>query len=200
MNENPKDEAAKNTAKPKSQPTKNRKKAVWTTIGIVVVALVVVGAAGGGYMIHLSDTSPEFCATCHIMQPNVTSYLTSNHLDNIHKQANVGCKQCHDYPVSAEVTSGFKFLVGNYTVDAEGKLMPITYTNDMCLKCHISYEHVAKQTDFLPKNPHNSHNGQMACKTCHVSHGKQINYCSQCHDNGHQRMVEDEIKPRGIIQ
>jgi len=178
---------------------KNKKKGVWTVIGIIVLVLVVAGGAGGGYLLHLSNTSPEFCATCHIMEPNVTSYLTSNDLDNVHYQAGVECKECHDYPVKAEVTSGVKFLLGNYTVDNEGKLMPVTYDNDLCLKCHISYEHVATSTDFLAKNPHNSHNGQLPCKTCHVSHGNQIDFCSSCHDNGGQRMVGEEIEPRGTI-
>jgi len=168
---------------------KGGRKAPWTIIGIVVLVLLLGGGISGGYVLHLSNTSPEFCGVCHIMQSNVTSYLTSNNLDNIHKQANVGCKQCHDYPVTAEISSGIKFITGNYSVDANGKLTPVTFNNDMCLKCHISYDHVAKQTDFLTKNPHDSHNGQLPCSTCHVSHGKQIDFCAQCHDNGGQKMI-----------
>jgi nitrate/TMAO reductase-like tetraheme cytochrome c subunit len=175
---------------------KNRKLGTWAIVGIVVAALVVVGGAGGGYLIHLSNTSPEFCATCHIMDKNVTSYLTSNDLDNIHYQANVECKECHDYPIPAEISSGIKFVLGNYTVDENGDLMPVTYGDDICLQCHISKEFVAQQTDFLTRNPHNSHNGMLPCKTCHVSHGAQIDYCSQCHDNGGQRMVGDPYEPR----
>ena len=181
------------------QVKKNRKLGVWAIIGIVVAALVVVGAAGGTYLIHLSNTSPEFCATCHIMDRNVTSFLTSNDLDNLHHQANLECKDCHDYPVSAEITSGIKFLLGNYTVDENGDLLQVTYDDDMCLQCHISKEFVAESTDFLEKNPHNSHNGMMSCKTCHVSHGAQIDYCSQCHDNGAQRLVGEPRVPRGTI-
>lgn len=168
---------------------KTRKMGVWAIVGIVVAVLAVVGGAGGGYLIHLSNTSPEFCSTCHIMAPNVTSYLTSNDLDNIHYQANVGCKECHDYPVKSEITSGIKFVLGDYTVGKDGKLLPVTYGNEICLKCHISYEHVSDETDYLDKNPHESHNGQLPCKTCHVSHGEQIDYCSQCHDNGKQEMI-----------
>jgi nitrate/TMAO reductase-like tetraheme cytochrome c subunit len=179
---------------------KNKKKHVWTILGIVILFLVIAGGATSGYLIHLSNTSPEFCSTCHIMDYNVNSYLTSNDLDNLHYQAGVECKECHDYPVKAEITSGIKFLVGDYTVDAEGKLLPVTYDNTMCLKCHISYKHLATSTDFLTKNPHNSHNGELACKTCHVSHGDQIDYCSQCHDNGDQRMIGGEIEPRGTIR
>lgn len=169
-------------------------------IGIIAAVLLVVGVAGGSYLVHLSNTSPEFCATCHIMDRNVTSYLTSTDLDNLHQQANVGCKDCHDYPIPAEIRSGFNFIFGNYTVDENGDLLQVTYDDDMCLHCHISPEFVATATDFLSKNPHNSHNGMMSCKTCHVSHGAQIDYCAQCHDNGNQRMVGDDRVPRGTIR
>lgn len=180
---------SKKVAPEAEQPKKNKKKATWTVIGIIVLALAVVGGATGGYLLHLSNTSPEFCATCHVMEPNVTSYLTSNNLDNIHDQANVECKECHDYPVSAEISSGIKFVTGNYTVGTDGKLLPVKYTDDMCLDCHISYDFVAEQTDWLKRNPHNSHNGELPCNTCHVSHGEQIDYCARCHDHGDQEMI-----------
>jgi len=180
--------------------TKKTKKQIWTIIGIVVLFLVVAGAATGGYLLHQSNTNPEFCASCHIMDRNVTSYMTSNHLDNIHEQANVQCKDCHNYPVSAEISSGVKYFLGNYTVDTTGELLPVSYDNEMCLKCHISYDHIAFTTDFLKRNPHSNHNGELDCKTCHVSHGSQIDYCSTCHDNGGQRMVEDDTAREEKIQ
>lgn len=187
-------------AEKEPKKVKKTKKQIWTIVGIVALALVIAGVGTGGYLVHLSNTSPEFCATCHLMDRNVTSYLTSNDLDNVHAQANVACKDCHDYPVPAEIASGVNYLIGNYTVGADGELMPVTYDNEMCLQCHINYQHVADSTDFLERNPHNSHNGELECKTCHVSHGDQIDYCSTCHDNGGQRMVGDEIVDRGTIQ
>jgi cytochrome c nitrite reductase small subunit len=171
---------------------RGRQKAGWTIVGIIALVLVIAGGAAGAYMIHLSNTSPEFCATCHVMKPNVDSYLNSNNLDNIHDQANVECKECHDYPVTAEISSGIKFLVGNYTVGKDGKLLPVTYSNEICLKCHISYEHIAQETAYIDKNPHKSHQGELPCKTCHVSHGEQIDYCSSCHNNGEQKMVGED--------
>ena len=179
---------------------RNRKLGTWAIIGIIVGVFVIVGGAAGGYVLHLSNTSPEFCATCHIMLPNVTSYLTGQNLDHVHDEANVGCKDCHNYPVTAEVSSGVKYIFGAYEVDSGGNILPRTYGDDMCLKCHISKEFVAQQTDFLYRNPHDSHNGMLPCKTCHISHGAQIDYCGQCHDNGGQRMIGQPIEPRGTIK
>ena len=165
-------------------------------IGVIVLLLIVAGGGVGGYLLHLSDTSPEFCGSCHIMQKNVTSYLTSSNLDNVHNQASVQCKGCHTYPIPAEISSGINYLIGNYTVGTDGELLPVAYDNDMCLRCHISYEHLGNSTDFLKQNPHRNHNGELPCKTCHVSHGEQIDYCSTCHPNGGQRMVGKPITPR----
>ncbi len=174
----------------------------WLKISIIVnvaiVALIAIAGAGM-FVLHQSDTNPSFCASCHLMKANVDSYLTSSNLDHVHEQAGVQCKDCHDYPVQAEIASGIKFITGNYTVDKNGALTVRKFDDTMCLKCHISYQHVAQMTDFLPRNPHDSHNGEMPCNTCHVSHGQQIDYCSGCHDNGGQRMVGAPVTPRGTI-
>jgi cytochrome c nitrite reductase small subunit len=165
---------------------------------IVIVALIAVGLSGMA-LIHQSDINPNFCATCHVMQANVTSYLNSSNLDHAHQQAGVACKNCHDYPVQAEIASGINFITGNYEMNTQGTLNKRTYPDAMCLKCHISQAHVAESTDFLYKNPHSSHLGDMPCSTCHISHGQQIDYCSSCHDNGGQRMIGQPIKDRGKV-
>lgn len=171
----------------------------WLKISLIaniamVVAIVVVGT--GGAMIHQSNTNPNLCGWCHIMEPNVQSYLSSNHLDNVHYRAGVQCKGCHDYPLDAEIAAGVNYLIGNYYVTADGNIPKREFDDEMCFKCHISAEHLANQTDFLVRNPHFSHWGDLKCKDCHVSHEEQIDLCSDCHDNGNQRMVEGPIIPR----
>ena len=32
------------------------------------------------------------------------------------------------------------------------------------------------------------------CLQCHISHGEQVDYCSSCHENGGQRMIEDPVE------
>lgn len=169
-----------------------------TISNIVIIALVAVGL-GSMAVIHQSDTNPNLCNTCHIMRPNVDSYLNSDNMDAVHRKAGVQCKECHDYPVSAEIASGVNYLVGNYEVSTEGKILKREYSDEMCLQCHVSQEYVADSTDYLFRNPHNSHWGFIKCSSCHISHGEQVNYCSSCHDNGKQRMTGDPIEDRGKI-
>lgn len=194
----------KNDSAEKDSPKgKKSNKQGWTIGGIVVVVVIVflgVGITTGGGLIYLSNTSPEFCGSCHIMQKNVKSYLTSNHMDHVHAQANVQCKECHDYPIPAEIYSGISYAIGNYTVDSKGELLQVSYSDDMCLKCHISDEYLAAATDFLHRNPHKNHNGKLECRACHISHGEQINYCGTCHDNGGQRMTGEVIERRGTLR
>ncbi|PKO16599.1 MAG: hypothetical protein CVU39_07190 [Chloroflexi bacterium HGW-Chloroflexi-10] len=181
---------------------KPRKNINWNKVllisNISLVILIFVGL-GSMEVIHQSDTNPNLCATCHIMQPNVTSYLTSNNLDHVHEQAGIECKDCHDYPVSAEISSGVNFLIGNYEVNEKGTMIKRTYSNEMCLDCHISEKYLATTTDFLFRNPHLSHWGYLPCSDCHLSHGEQIDYCSGCHENGGQRMTGAPIVDRGNI-
>lgn len=189
-------------AKLKSKKTKQPRKTNWikvlTISNIVIIALVGIGLASAA-VIHQSDTNPNLCSICHIMRPNVISYQTGNTMDHVHQQAGIECKDCHDYPVTAEITSGVNFLIGNYEVNSQGVLNKRVYSDEMCLDCHISQQHVADTTDYLFRNPHNSHWGFMPCSNCHISHGEQIDYCSSCHDNGNQRMTGEVIAERGKI-
>lgn len=194
-----KDKTEEKDQNPKPKRNLFIKGEVGFVVGIILIFLVIAGGAGGGYLLHLSNTSPEFCGTCHVMDKNVNSYLTSNHLDNVHFQAGVQCKGCHDYPVSAEVASGVNFLTGNYQVDPNGDLLKVEYDDQMCLDCHISEEFMARATDFLPRNPHDNHNEDLECRTCHMSHEAQIDFCSSCHTNGGQRMIEDQQSSREVL-
>jgi nitrate/TMAO reductase-like tetraheme cytochrome c subunit len=157
-----------------------------TSILFAICIIMVIGISGFSFHIYIK-TNPGFCSTCHNMASHVTSYLTSNHMDNVHAQAGVMCKDCHsDFTVLDETQSLVKYVTGDYKkVFTKRK-----YGDDMCLQCHISMEHLAMQTSYLVRNPHASHWPDLKCVTCHISHGNQVNYCAQCHENGGQRMIE----------
>lgn len=162
--------------------------------GIWIFVLVVLFSGLGITTVdQYSHSTPQFCASCHNMENHVESYLSSKHLDNIHYQANVGCKDCHsNYTVSDEISSFWKYVIGDYDrVHKKHK-----FEDDMCLTCHISAAYRAAQTDHLRRNPHLSHWPELRCGSCHIAHGEQIDYCSRCHENGGQRMTGQPILPR----
>jgi len=74
-------------------------------------------------------------------------------------------------------------------------LIKFTYDEDVCPQCHTRKQFVVQSTDFLTMDPHESHNGMLSCKTSHVSHGQQINYCLQWQDNRGQRLIGEVYEP-----
>lgn len=178
---------------PQEEPASTRRFFSGRTVGVTLLVLVGVGAVAGYTLERQSYRSAEFCASCHNMEAHVESYLNGNHMDAVHRKANVGCKDCHsDYSIFAEVRSGVNYVIGNY----EKPFSRRRFGDEMCVKCHISLEYHADRTDYLRRNPHKSHWPQLRCGSCHLSHDKQINYCARCHDNGGQRMTAGPIVPR----
>ncbi|MBN2045569.1 MAG: cytochrome c3 family protein [Anaerolineales bacterium] len=180
---------------PLDESIRKTKGPVWFTISLIANLILLIWLTvdlSAGAVIHQSNTDPEFCAKCHLMEANVTSYLTSNHLDHVHAEAGVGCKDCHsDYDLWEEIRSGVRYLSKNYQVNEDGSLTERDYTDEMCTQCHGGMLDVAVQTDYLYFNPHNSGMGEFSCDTCHPSHDAQIDYCNDCHQAPGQRMIED---------
>ncbi|MGA9349664.1 MAG: cytochrome c3 family protein [Anaerolineae bacterium] len=165
----------------------------WTRLALIVALSMNVVALGVLSLDHHARTNPRSCAFCHNMEAHVVSYLSSNHLDNIHYQANVGCKDCHTgYSLMAELKSAWRYLRGDY----EEVFSQRVFSQEVCNRCHISMEYQANRTDFLVRNPHLSHWPDLVCGDCHLAHDKQIDYCANCHDNGGQRMTGEPIVPR----
>ncbi|MCT4534674.1 cytochrome c3 family protein [Halodesulfovibrio sp.] len=57
-----------------------------------------------------------------------------------------------------------------------------------CFQCHGTPEDIAKRTEKLEPNPHNSpHWGtELPCDSCHKEHGKSEFYCKNCHHFDYQ--------------
>lgn len=186
----------KNETVEQENQIKEKKKFNWAKFAIIANIVLVVGIGIGlasMAIIHQSDTNPNFCGTCHNMDSYVDSYLTGHTMDSVHAKAGVQCKECHsDYDIPAEIESGIKFITGNYDKDMPQR----KFDDEVCTQCHISMEYIALQTDSLRRNPHASHWPDLKCRSCHISHGEQIDYCSECHDNDGQRMTGSEFFPR----
>ena len=180
---------------PAAPQEKKPRKGLWAlsgaALGLIGVSLVFMMVAGGFGVDHIARTNPYFCATCHNMQAHVTSYTTSNHLDHAHMQAGVGCKAV---PFQLRHPRGDRLDRRLRERQLHVPFAKIKVKDEMCLQCHISNAHVAQKTDFLARNPHQNHNIGLRCTACHISHGAQVDYCSSCHENGGQRMIEDPVE------
>ena len=142
-----------------------------------------------------SRSDAEFCSSCHNMTAHVDSYLSSPHMDSAHRQAKVGCKDCHaEYTIVDELQSVVAYVAGDY----EEVFHRRRFGDEMCLGCHVSREVQAAKTDHLARNPHRSHYPNMPCGACHLAHDHQVDRCGSCHDNGGQRMTGEPALPRAL--
>ncbi len=82
-------------------------------------------------------------------------------LEEKHKKAGLNCDACHkENPPANSV--------------------PV----EACLGCHGDYSKLAEQTGKAKPNPHDSHEGPIACEKCHHNHKPSENYCASCHNFG----------------
>ena len=162
----------------------------------VILLLLLIGSLATTAFFVVDDythENAEFCGNCHNMEYHVNSYLDSDHLDHAHAEAGVKCQDCHtDYTTTEKLVSVRQYVSGDYPrIPYKRKVQ-----DEMCLNCHVSLEHQAERTDFLGKNPHQSHWPDLRCGSCHLSHEEQVDYCSRCHENGGQRMIGEPFEPR----
>jgi hypothetical protein len=127
-----------------------------------------------------------------------------------HKEEGYNCLDCHEPSMSEQVTEGLRWVTGDYQVsngeivetNAKGvteNVMLLTAGRstpgegdkdgvEFCLRpeCHegiSSLEELKAATSDLAKNPHQSHNGDMDCSTCHQTHEQSVMWCTQCHSD-----------------
>lgn len=174
---------------PQKRPSRRR----WLVVLLVASVAANLAIVVGSYAKRMT-ARPTHCGSCHSIAPKVESYQSGLHLDHKHRLAGVGCKDCHvTYTVWKETRMALRSLTGGKKRGAP------SYVFDMnrCSRCHIGIEHLGQKTDFLRANPHDNHLLLDACGECHRVHDAQIDYCGTCHENGHQRMTEDD-GPRDV--
>jgi len=147
----------------------------------VVLGVVVIGGVGavGLWTYH---EQPQFCATCHIMQPYLDSLQASDFGAYAHAVEDVACLDCHEPTVQQQVDELVVYMQGDFAVPLEER----QFQNEFCFDCHLpnehtSYEQVIQLTAELELNPHDSHLGELDCDLCHKMHGLSEDYCAQCH-------------------
>jgi hypothetical protein len=82
-------------------------------------------------------------------------------LEEKHKNGGLSCDACHkESPPANKVAT------------------------EACQGCHGDSSKLAEQTKQKKPNPHDSHEGPIACEKCHHNHKPSENYCASCHNFG----------------
>lgn len=141
---------------------------------LVAGALVVVGAVSTAGLMK-ATTSPQFCASCHIMVPYVEAWKASSH-------ARVECVQCH-YPPDFKGTMWVKFQaitqVAKWATDTYSSKPFAEVQDASCLRsgCHARDALGSGMTKTFARPVRFDHarhldpatSGQaMRCQTCHT--------------------------------
>jgi len=143
---------------------------------IVLIACIILG--GGGFVgVQKASDNPAFCTLCHNMQSYYDSWNDSKLLANKHAAAGVNCHDCHESSISIQAEEGLKYVNNNYETPLEKRQFA---TEEFCTRCH-DLESVKAKTNFAESNPHDNHNGEMECYTCHNMHQESKVFCQQCH-------------------
>ncbi|HSE94905.1 MAG TPA: NapC/NirT family cytochrome c [Methylomirabilota bacterium] len=180
----------------------------WTRGRFVLAALAVLVVAGslGAAGLWKVSASPQFCHSCHIMEPYVTSWQASKH-------RTVECVQCH-YPPGFRDTLRVKFqAVTQVAKWATGTYSSKPYAeveDASCLRsgCHAAAQLEGKGTltsargikfDHRPHLDPARAGRQLRCTTCHsqvvVENHVEVSRtaCFTCHFKG--RKTGRELAP-----
>lgn len=132
------DQPSPSPAEPPAAPAKpSRRRHILRRLGILAVGMLILGAAGiGGAEYYTSR--PDFCGTCHIMDPYYVSWSHDKHSG----EANVWCVECHYAPGQQHtVMAKFKGLsqLASYFSGRYGAGRPRAHVSDSsCMRssCH----------------------------------------------------------------
>ena len=115
--------------------------------------------------------SPQFCTSCHVVNPEVMTWQVSSH-------SKVLCTTCHvesdfQHPLQALVRIIYRTnLTLNKTYELPVKIRTLV-SDKICLECHTFQRTITSQNDI--NIPHAQHNGVgVHCADCHQGtvHGR----------------------------
>jgi formate-dependent nitrite reductase cytochrome c552 subunit len=181
-----------------------KRRNIWVIVGVAaVVVIIIAGVALWNY-----HEQPQFCATCHIMQPYLESWESSPFLAYAHAEEEVTCLECHEPTIEQQVHELIVTVKGDY----DNPLQEREFPKEECFECHEheSYEQLIELTkdyavdgeqinphvytvdsealapdayivDSEAPDPHDSEQGE--CYQCHKVHRESpgIDYCYECH-------------------
>lgn len=138
-----------------------RRSGIWLA-GLVIVPLLTVLSLKVPAVAEVLD-GPDFCGMCHVMQPQVDSYLHSGHRETAR------CGECH-VPHSVVEGAFYKAYTGTrdmLAVTTGVYPMPVTISEhgrevvqENCLRCH---------EDMTARIGDTARDGGLRCFDCHRS-------------------------------
>ncbi|WP_029898948.1 cytochrome c3 family protein [Desulfohalovibrio reitneri] len=163
-----------------------QKRSTFRTIGLVVLGLVLGAPIFHFTIVAMAETStPEFCGTCHEIQPAVENWSTSTHANN-ERGVVADCMDCHIPP--PENVAQFVYLKSKHGLrDITSHLIngPEGYDreearegawgeieNEWCMRCH----------DRLLDMP-NKRGAMLAHRSVLYARPGNEKKCTDCHYN-----------------
>ncbi|MCB9914665.1 MAG: cytochrome c3 family protein [Planctomycetes bacterium] len=161
------------------------------SIGLVIFVFGLVGSTVVGVAAVEHTAQPDFCLTCHIMEPYYESWKHSSHAD-------VACIECHYEPGAVETFEGkFKALsqVAKYLTRTAGTKPWAEVSDASCMRsgCHSTRMLEGEIAFGRVKFDHRKHllesrrGRRLRCVSCHsqVVQGEHVsvteNVCFMCH-------------------
>lgn len=142
----------------------------WKLLFVSLVGCIVV--FGGGYGVLTMTNSPTFCASCHEMAPEYTTYTASAHNQ-------ISCVQCHIKPGFTNMITHKMISLKEVYYHVTGVPKQIVQTeheavsNENCLQCHSKNRLVTASGDLKVNHKGHIEEG-VPCISCHagVVHAK----------------------------
>ncbi|MCP4751942.1 MAG: cytochrome C [Proteobacteria bacterium] len=127
----------------------------WMKAAILIVVGIMIGFPifSITYYTMVRTSTPEFCASCHEIQPAVEAWRTSTHVNNAHGFV-ADCMDCH-LPAPQDTFDFFytktmhglkdvvaHFLLDEYDREKNRQAAYASFRNDNCQKCHRNLIHI----------------------------------------------------------
>jgi len=129
-------------------------------MGIVIVVIVMPGVGAWEY-----HKQPQFCATCHIMQPYLDSSQQPSLLAYSHAEDGNTCLDCHEATIGEQIQEVVQYVKRDYETPLKRRKFP----KEFCLLCH-DYEIDKETIQRAEDSPHLSDYGETGCYFCHTIH------------------------------
>ncbi len=92
---------------------------------------------------------------------SLTGAESQTFLADRHQSRGIACDQCHKETPPKEKAP-----------------------TEACIGCHGGYDKLPELTKKLTPNPHDFHDGDLPCESCHHAHKASEDYCVNCHNFG----------------